>query len=273
MKRIPFQAFILLLLLPSGVSAGELRVMTWNLKDMDIFDGAGSRRVEWQQEAEKDIASVIRSVNPDILFITEGPSMVELESFIFRNSLTYEIVHYRQQAGRRDFADNMAVLHRLEVLESRLATPMLPGSTRSEAAAYLDWSYRGIVAVHFDELSLVGVHLKSSWDGRERSYRLRDGQARSLLEFIDGIPGPMVVLGDFNDSPGRDSSEVAYGFSDTIGLLDSVLFRAPGDEITQEKGFNVDHIFVRDSTVGSRRIEETDWLLSDHRPVWADIRF
>jgi endonuclease/exonuclease/phosphatase (EEP) superfamily protein YafD len=43
--------------------------------------------------------------------------------------------------------------------------------------------------------------------------------------------------------------------------------------MTQEKGFNLDHIFIRGGVVSHRQVEETDWSISDHRPVWAVAEF
>ncbi len=269
---------ILLLLLfiifsVSACSAQAYRVLTWNLMDMDLFDGAGLERVPWQVDAEKGIAETIRSVGPDIIFISEAPSFTELEGFVKRNNLDYHIVHLRQQAGRRDYADSMALLTRGRVSEASLETPPVPGSIRTLETAYLDWSYRGLLVAGYGDLTIIGTHLKSPWDGKKRSYDIRNAQTRGLLDYIQTIEGHLLVLGDFNDSPGLDEKERAYGIPDTISIIEETLIRSPGDEVTQEKGFNPDHIFVRGGQVEYRRTEETDWILSDHRPVWTNVEF
>ena len=101
--------------------------MTWNLKDMDLFDGNGSERIEWQWNAELEIASTIRSVSPDILFVTEAPSLIELEQFVLTNQLGYKVFQVRQQSGNRDFADSMALLSRLPVSGVELVNPPSTG--------------------------------------------------------------------------------------------------------------------------------------------------
>ncbi len=264
---------LLALYCPAYGVAAEIRVMTWNLEDMDIFDGGGEERVTWQEDAEAGIAATIRSVDPDMLLITEAPSFVELEFFISRNLLDYELIHFRQQSGRRDYADSMAILHRMGAAESRYMTPLVPGSDRSESSAYLDWSYRGLLVAEFEGLTVIGVHLKSPWDGKERSYTIRSAQARALVEFVDDITGPILVLGDINDSPGIDSKERSFSLPDTISILETSLIRASGSEVSQEKGFNLDHIFIRDGAISNRNIVATDWAWSDHRPVWADVLY
>ena len=268
----------LLLIIILAISAAfgfaeEYLVMTWNLMDMDLFDGSGTERVPWQLEAEEEIAGTLRSVGPDIVLIVEAPSFTELEGFVERNRLDYSIVHVRQQSGRRDFADSMALLTRGRVSGAVLETPPVPGSLRKPETAYLDWSYRGLLVAEYDSLTIIGVHLKSPWDGKRRSYEIRDAQARGLLNYLHTINGSLIVLGDFNDSPGLDEKERAFGVPDTIGIIEGELFRSPGDEVTQEKGFNPDHIFIRGGRSGFRRTEETDWNLSDHRPVWTRVEF
>lgn len=247
--------------------------MTWNIEDMDLFDGAGLERVPWQLEAEEEIAQTINDIRPDILLLVEAPSLIELQAFIERWKLDYRVVHVRQQSGRRDFADSMALLTRKPVARAELITPPVPGSTRSAGTAYLDWSYRGLLVAEYDETTIIGVHLKSPWDGRQRSYDIRTAQAFAILDFIGNLEGDLIVLGDFNDSPGLDDKELSTGVPDTLQILEGKLLRSPGVEITQEKGFNLDHIFVRGGDISYRRIEDTDWSISDHRPVWTTVEF
>ena len=258
---------------PAPAGAETVRVLAWNLMDMDLYDGDGSGRVARQVEAESEIARVIRGVDADIVFIAEAPSLVELESFVAAHGLAYRVVHVRQQSGRRDYADAMALLTREAPSRSELTTPPVPGSDTPERLRYRDWSYRGLLSAEVGGLSVVGVHLKSPWDGELRSYRIRDGQVGGLLAYVQGSDGPTVILGDFNDSPGTDAAEEEFRIPDSIGRLDSAFERAAGDEITQKSGLNLDHIFVRGAAVGPRNIVETDWSLSDHRPVWADIEY
>jgi endonuclease/exonuclease/phosphatase family metal-dependent hydrolase len=276
-SRSRFRFTYLLLLLFTGVSflctADELVVMTWNLEDMDLFDGAGIERVPWQIEAEKAIAQTLRAVGPEIVLSVEAPSLTELQGFVSRYGLDYQVVHVRQQSGRRDFADSMALLTRSRVSGAMLATPPVPGSSRGPETAYLDWSYRGLLVAEYRGMTIVGVHLKSPWDGKQRSYNIRDAQARGLLNYMRNIEGNIIVLGDFNDSPGQDEKERSFRIPDTLGLFEGELQRSPGEEATQEKGFNVDHIFVRGGSLEFRRVVQTDWSLSDHRPVWTTVDF
>ncbi len=272
-KILIFSLAFLSVYSPSAVGAETIRVMAWNLMDMDLFDGEGTERVAWQIEAEAGIADVLRVIDPDIVFVAEAPSYVELDSFIRAYDLDYRVSHVRQQSGRRDFADGLALLTREEPSYAELVTPPVPGSDRNEATRYIDWSYRGLLSAKIGELTVVGVHLKSPWDGKRRSYELRNNQIGGLLEYLEDRDGPVLILGDFNDSPGTDAKEEEFGVPDSIGRLREVFSWAEGDDVTQESGLNLDHIFVRGASVGPRNVVETDWILSDHHPVWADIEY
>ena len=167
----------------------------------------------------------------------------------------------------------MALLSRVPVSGVELVNPPLPGSTRASKTAYLDWSYRGLLVAKVNGLTLIGVHLKSPWDGRRTSYESRQSQILGILDYAQTIGGPVLILGDFNDSPGLDATEAAYGLADSLQLLESSFRRAPGEEFTQEDGLNLDHIFLRGGSIGNRHTVETGWSISDHRPVWASVEF
>jgi endonuclease/exonuclease/phosphatase (EEP) superfamily protein YafD len=93
------------------------------------------------------------------------------------------------------------------------------------------------------------------------------------MDYVESLEGPVVILGDFNDSPGRDQREAGYGLPDSLGILDRRYLRAYGDEATHRGGLNLDHIYVRDGRIGRRNVMAADWDISDHRPVWAAVVF
>ena len=136
---------VLTSVLPAAADAETVRAMSWNLMDMDIFDGGGSGRVPWQRAAEEDIARVLREVDPDIVFIAEAPSFVELEYFIQAHGLDYRVSEVRQQAGRRDFADAMALLTKRMPARPELVTPPVPGSDRGEGPHDVSRGWKDVV--------------------------------------------------------------------------------------------------------------------------------
>ena len=137
--------------------------MSWNLMDMDLFDGEGFHRVPWQADAERVIADTLKRVNPEVILIVEAPSFTELEGFVERNNLNYHVVHVRQQSGRRSYADSMALLSRVRVDAVSLETPPVPGSIRTPDTAYMDWSYRGLLVAEYGEPGVKFIVRGSPW--------------------------------------------------------------------------------------------------------------
>jgi len=268
---------LLILLFPSIIFSAELKIMSWNLQDMDIFDGNGTKRLPLQYKKELAIASTIKNVNPDVLLIQEAPNFIEISYFVKTNRLNYEFAHVRQQKNKR-FADGMAVLIRkgLPFDEIRLETPKIPGSHRPEKARYMDWSYRGLLVTKVKRANIIGVHLKSP-GGNKRKHKeaiiKRLSQAKGLFMYANSLAGTTIIAGDFNDAQGIGELERKYKQKDTMSVFKRVFKIAKGREYTQKQGFNIDHILVKDGTVSDRNVVITPWTISDHRAVWADVRY
>ncbi|MCP4746926.1 MAG: endonuclease/exonuclease/phosphatase family protein [Desulfobacteraceae bacterium] len=241
---------------------------------MDIFDGQSTTRVPKQIKKEKAIAAVIRRVSPDILLMVESPNLIEARYFVAANSLPYQVAHVRQQRGRHDWADGMVLLVKngLNLKSVSLETPPVPGSRAATRNRHNDWSLRGLLVARIDELTFIGVHLKSPGRNPDKNClvkRLR--QAKGLVAYAKALDGPVVIAGDFNDGPGRGPLEKKFRQADTMAELEKIFKRASGNEKTHEGGFNIDHILVRGAEVSGRRVERTPWILSDHRAVWVVV--
>lgn len=104
----------------------------------------------------------------------------------------------------------------------------------------------------------------------ERNSRIRARQVHELEQLIDSARGPLILVGDFNDTPSsytyrriarrlRDGFRAAgHGYGSTFRHLGGVL--------------RIDYLFSNDSLrcVGYRTLPDA---VSDHRAVIADFRF
>lgn len=104
----------------------------------------------------------------------------------------------------------------------------------------------------------------------ERNSRIRARQVHELEQLIDSARGPLILAGDFNDTPSsytyrriarrlRDGFRAAgHGYGSTFRHLGGVL--------------RIDYLFSNDSLrcVGYRTLPDA---VSDHRAVIADFRF
>jgi len=117
------------------------------------------------------------------------------------------------------------------------------------------------------ERALLAVNLHLNWT---KDDRFRYAQARALLIELETLDLPMIVAGDFNDTPESRTLEAffAAGFESVEALGPSWNARAPSVDI--------DHILVRSgrglrlAPLGGEVLEER--ALSDHRPVRGRIR-
>ena len=284
MKRLSLSLLIIIVVC-LGISFShaetttKLKIMTWNLEDMDIFDGNGTDRILIQEKREKAIAAVIRRIDPDVMLIQEAPSLIELKYFVQSNKLPYQVAHVRNQKGRKSFSDGMAMLFKehLSLKSISLETPAIPGSNRKPKSRYLDWSMRGLLTAQFESFVVIGVHLKSPGSSRGKAKKelkaitTRLNQAKGLIDYADQFQVPVIIAGDFNDGPGIGDMEKKHKIQDTISTLESVFIRAPGDQPTHEKGFKIDHIMVKGGKISDKTVQNVPWILSDHRPVWTIV--
>lgn len=104
----------------------------------------------------------------------------------------------------------------------------------------------------------------------EDNKAIRVGQARRLLEHLDGAGGPAVVLGDFNEWPGQAALETLYeaGFTDACrGRHSRCGPTFPGHVVPLPALFRIDHILGRGVAFSGAAVLEAGG--SDHYPIAA----
>jgi endonuclease/exonuclease/phosphatase family metal-dependent hydrolase len=204
-------------------------------------------------------ASVVRALTPDIVGLQEVDRLATRSGKIDEARVLGESLGLHHAFGRfMDFqggAYGMAVLSRFPITGSQEV--LLPEGNEPRVAL--------AVAVRLPDgrpLTIVNVHF--DW---VRDDGFRFAQAQKLTEFLDALPNPYVLLGDFNDEAG----------SRTLGLFTSRAAEAvkPRDNRLTFSSTapvkEIDFIFMapRDAWVAGevRVIDEP--LASDHRPVFG----
>jgi endonuclease/exonuclease/phosphatase family metal-dependent hydrolase len=254
-------ALVLILTLALFCSAGSaspakksLRVMTYN-----IHVGVGmDKKLDLQR-----IAEVINREQPDLVGLqevdrgvkrTEGKDEIaELAAmtrmhFAFAPNLDY-------QGGKY----GVAILSRLPI--KSILHLMFENKREAER--------RGMLKVEVDvdgaTVNFVTTHL---------DYQFEDGrlfETEQLLENLDDVKGPLIVVADLNDTP--DGS--AYKLMRTLFDDAWIVSRAKGDGFSypaDKPVKRIDHIFYR-SGAGARAKKAwvVETLASDHVPVVATI--
>ncbi len=102
----------------------------------------------------------------------------------------------------------------------------------------------------------------------KRAFQQRAIQARQVREYIDKSPYPVIVCGDFNDTP------MSYAYQKLRGdLTDSFISSGKGIDRTyvgKLPSFRIDNIFYSDK-FESYNFKAYDFKMSDHLPISCDL--
>lgn len=261
-----------------------LRIMTFNAHLFTEIDKIPATDVK------NDVISLVKKTNPDILCFQEFFSKIK-----GTKKMTKRIV---EEAGFQDYyfepamkseheAYGQVIFSKFPILNSGTITKNEYGINRIIFADILrNNDTIRVYNVHLRSFGLqtedkefiqnpshsaneehatrrVGRKLKYAFEGRSR-------QAEALRDHMDSTRYPIIVMGDFNDTPMSYSVNLIRN-----GLKNTFREKGSGWGVTHYEMLpflQIDYIFC------SRRFHVEHYhvvkeKLSDHYPVWADIRF
>jgi len=243
--------------LPSSYLAPKqtLHVMTYN-----IHVGVGmDQKLDLQR-----IAGVINAEHPDLVGLqevdrgvkrTEGKD--EIAELAKLTAMNYAFAHNLDYQGGQY---GVAILSRFPIkqIDHRKYENRRETERRGMIRVEIEFAGRTI--------NFVTTHL---------DYQYEDGrvfETEQLLKFLEGINGPLIVVGDFNDEPQGDAYKLMLtGFEDAwiVAKTKEQGLSYPADKPAKR----IDYIFTRKSDrlriKGSRTITT---LASDHLPLVTDIQ-
>jgi endonuclease/exonuclease/phosphatase family metal-dependent hydrolase len=258
LARIALLVISVLILLCTGWSSSAakktLRVMTYN-----IHVGVGmDKKLDLQR-----IADVINREQPDLVGLQEvdrGVKRTEGKDEIAELA-TMTQMHFAF-APNLDFQGGkygVAILSRLPL--NSILHLMFKNKREAERRGMLK------VEVNVDgkPVSFVTTHL---------DYQFADGrlfETEQLLEMLEAVKGPLIVVADFNDVPEGG----AYKLVDTLFDDAWIVSRAKGEGFSypaDKPSKRIDHIFYRPGNrVRAKKAWVVETLASDHVPVMAEI--
>jgi endonuclease/exonuclease/phosphatase family metal-dependent hydrolase len=241
---------------PSEAAPKTIRVMTYN-----IHHGAGvDGKIDFQR-----IAGLIQRERADIVALQEVDKGVERTArrdcpaelaaltgmtCVFSNNFHYQGGEYGN-----------AVLTRFPIKRwtNRHYKMLRPGEQRGLLQVVLD--------VHGRELVFLDTHIDYRGDDTERLMN-----AAEILEAVEARRGqPMILCGDFNDTPGsRTHQKITQAFTDTWAAAGS----GDGFTIPAEKpAKRIDYIWLtKGSPIEPVRAWVPESQASDHLPVVVEFR-
>lgn len=261
-----------------------LKCMSWNVR---LFDRYG-----WLGGVKSDLFSAIRGERPDVLcvqehfqaaypasFPVEGPMRTALETNQ-KDQVDSHVVWAREKAGRK-FGVSTWSRHPIVGREA-----IRFGTRSNNACAITDILWEGdtirvfnvhFASLHFDSEDYQALEggvpdaagRQRMWARMKQAYSQRVDQVTAVLNAVESSPHPVMVCGDFNETP--VSWSVTAMRSTLRDAHDVRGFRLDGTWQGALPGIRIDHLLV-----------DPEWQvlsyatggngLSDHRFIAAELR-
>ena len=268
---------------PSENKEGTFKVLSYNLRLFNYFEKPGS-------SSEGKIVSFLREQQPDIIclqefFVTGNPGQKDQE--ISKALGTGYYSHMKVYAsGKNRFHgivtySKFPIVRKGEIIHPKssslsIFTDILIGKDtfRIFNNHLQPFRLKGLERSFFEEITTNGENetlgeIRSLSVSLKRGFVMRALQARALKAQITLSPYPVIVAGDFNDTP------VSYSYSKIRkGLNDSFVRSGYGAGFTYKGNYpsnRIDYILY-DNSLESRYFEIIKVRYSDHYPVVAYFR-
>ena len=247
-----------------------VKVLTYNVR---LFN-----KYNWIKEPDikGKILDFIRKENADILCIQEFYTPNKIPE------LNYPYKHIGIQNKKSQW--HMAIYSQYPQIKNK--TVSISGERMNNTCIYSDIIIKG------DTIRVYNIHLASNWfnssdysfienpqKGKikesisgitkrmKNSYKKRAEEVNMIKKHMRGSPYPLIVCGDFNDTP------LSYAYQSIKGkLLDafSISGKGIGNSFVKIPTLRIDYI-LHDSKFSSTKYKKHDVVLSDHYAVSCEI--
>jgi endonuclease/exonuclease/phosphatase family metal-dependent hydrolase len=267
----------------------DLRVMSYNVRNFDLYNWSKNNA------SRKSMMDTIVKANPDILFLQEFYSdQDKFNNIKYLDSLGY---HYHAKAieiTRRNetMMWGVALFSKYPIINS---DELVRQTTPSPFGKFYNRGVYADIKINNQIIRFICVHLQSIYFGSEdynaieeikedrpsklskylpivkklgKAYRQRGIQTAELTSFIDNSPYPIILGGDFNDTPS------SFAYQQVNELLDDCFIKKGKGIGSTYNGIipflRIDYIFT-DKKFTCTHYQKIKNLNSDHFPIIADI--
>ncbi|MCA1757126.1 MAG: endonuclease/exonuclease/phosphatase family protein [Bacteroidales bacterium] len=263
----------------SSAGGGDMSLFSYNVRLFNRYEKSGS--------SEKEIAAIIRRESPDIIclqeFYASGNGLSSVRDFASLLSGKYE-AHYKSMPDRTSTFYGIVTLSSFPVINRGDIVHPLSSSLTIFTDVVIGTDTIRVYNNHLQSFRLKKIErtfledISSGPDNelikefRILSGSLRQGfierarQAEALSEHIKESPYPVVICGDFNDTP------VSYSYRKIRkGLHDAFLVTGSGTGFTYRDKYppnRIDYILY-ESPMKCTGFEIIREKMSDHYPVKA----
>lgn len=266
----------------SEAPEGAIKVLSYNVRLFGLYDDPSGAQ-------KNGIFNFIRKESPDIACFQEyfkQDKPTTFETFDSLNAIIKSVDFHERSAHRRRGRKNfgIAIFSKYKMISKGDITFDNQGEMDFNYCIYAD------IVTQKDTFRIYNVHLQSirltepgskakeqivstikeSGVKLRNAYLKRAGQSRKVLSHIQKSPYPVIVCGDFNDTPisytyQQFNSKLTDAFRATSwGIGSSYLGRIPAGRI--------DYFFYSDSVL-PYAFKTHDVHFSDHRPITCSFTF
>ena len=251
-------------------SEGNINILTYNVRLFNKYD--------WikEQGVQEKIFDFLKSENSDILCIQEFYTQDTAPN------LNYSYKHIGKQ--NKTNQGNMAIYSIYPQIKQQ--TVSIGGEKMNNTCIFSD------IIINNDTVRIYNIHLASNWfnssdysfiqnpqKGKisenilgvikkmKKSYKKRAEEVKEIKKHIKNSPYPLIVCGDFNDTP------LSYAYQAIKGkLIDSfsVSGKGIGDSFVNIPTLRIDYI-LHDARFKSAKYKKHHNVLSDHYAISCEI--
>ncbi len=269
-------------------SIADIRIMTYNVRNFDLYN--------WSKNdvSRQSMMDTIVKANPDILFLQEFYS----DQNKFNNIRYLDSLGYKYHVKAVELVKNetrmwgVALFSKYPILNS---DEFVRQTTRGPYGQFYNRGVFADIKINNQTIRFISVHLQSIYFGEEdyntidelkgersstiskfipiikklgKAFKQRGIQTAELKSFIESSPFPVILGGDFNDTP----SSFAYQQINQQ-LDDTFIKRGKGLGTTYNGNIpflRIDYIMI-DKKFSCTHYEKIKNPNSDHFPIIADI--
>ncbi len=267
---------------------GSFKVMSYNVRVFDRYNWSSS------PELPKQMTEFFRTESPDIICFQEfginNRDKAKDEQSINRMLKHWPYKYVQYGSSQRSYVkQGLAIFSKYPIIRQA----MIETGSSTHFAIYADVKMKDRVVrvfnFHLQSIRLqnkegrLGQLLNSSMEQekvvREVSlisgslkdaYKRRASQVNKIREYIDASPYPVIICGDFNDTPN------SYAYHKIRGdLMDGYVESGSGAGTTYNGGLpflRIDHVFY-EADMSSSDFKRHKVRFSDHYPVSCRLAF
>lgn len=262
----------------------ELTVMSYNVRNFDFYDWRN------RMDTQKKFFSLFKNESPDIICFQEFFSLDSDEGMKYIDSLKYKFgynyYYFNKRVKKTEEEYGIAIFSKYPIInkakinfksEAKNGSIFVDLKIDDTVIRVYNLHFQSIQLVHEDydyiESKIFNVNAISSIVGKvKKAFIKRADQAELISEHINLSPVPVILCGDFNDTPLSYTYQKIFN---TRNFKDAFMERGNGFGTTHAGSIpfmRIDNIFVdQEIVLKAFKVIKEDY--SDHYPLITKMTY